>query len=166
MPQCPYSYCISALECFSLSYFLPWNLHSASKTKQNRAKHTHTHTHTHIFVSFPASNLFIFNWRKTASQYCIDLCLDQWVSRKYTCVPSVFNLPPASSTFPPLLVVIEPQFEFSVSYNKFPLVICFTHGSVYASMLLSPFTPLSLSSPPPMSISLFSMPVPPLLTCN
>ena len=44
---------------------------------------------------------------------------------------------------------------------NFPLVIYFTHGDVYDSMLLSPFVPLSPSSP--LSTSVFSMSVSPLL---
>ena len=68
-----------------LSYFLPWNLYSALKTKK---------IHTHFF-SFPTSNLFIFNWRKTASQYCIDLCLDQHES-----AISIHASPPSSTSLP------------------------------------------------------------------
>ena len=52
------------------------------------------------------------------------------------------------------------QFEFPESYSKFPLAISFTYGSVYVSMLFSPFP----SSPDPVSIILFSMSVSPLLS--
>ena len=51
----------------------------------------------------------------------------------------------------------EPWFEFPESYSKFPLVIHFTHNSVYASMLLSPFVPPPPFSLLPMSLSLFAM---------
>ena len=60
----------------------------------------------------------------------------------------------------------EPWFEFPESYSKFPLVICFTHGSVYASMLLSPFVAPPSSSPLPMSISLFAMSASPCCLVN
>ena len=49
----------------------------------------------------------------------------------------------------PLLVVIEPQFEFPESYSKFPVAIYFTYGGVYAFMLPSPFISHSPSSPLP-----------------
>ena len=39
--------------------------------------------------------MFIFNWRKIASQYFIGLChTSASVSHRYTCVPSLLNLPP------------------------------------------------------------------------
>ena len=61
-----------------------------------------------------------------------ELALDVYVS-------SFLNLPPTSHSLPSLQGVTEPRFEFPESYSKFPLAICFIYGSVYASMLLSPF---------------------------
>ena len=58
------------------------------KNKQTKKIHTH-------FFSFPTSNLFIFNWRKTASQYCIDLCLDQHES-----AISIHASPPSLTSLP------------------------------------------------------------------
>ena len=58
-----------------------------------------------FFFSFfmlppPHPKLFIFNWRKIASLYCVGLCHTlTWVSHRYTCVPSLLYLPP---TFHPL----------------------------------------------------------------
>ena len=46
---------------------------------------------------------------------------------------------------------------FPESYSKFPLVIYFTHDSVYASMLLSPLVPPPPSSLLLVSLSLFAM---------
>ena len=46
------------------------------------------------------------------------------------------------------------QFELPVTYSIFPLAICFTHGNIYVSMLLSLFVQ---TSPLPIgSTSLFS----------
>ena len=68
--------------------------------------------------------LFMFNWRITALQYCVGFChTSAWLSHKYTYVPSLLNLPPASHPFPPLEVVIEPWLDFPESYSKFPLAI-------------------------------------------
>ena len=83
-----------------------------------------------------------------------------------TCVLSVLNLPSISHPFPLLQVVTEPQFEFPESYSKFPLVIYFTHGGVYAFMLISPFIPPTTFFSSPMSIILFSMSESPLLPCK
>ena len=94
-------------------------------------------------------NLFIFNWRIVASKYCVGLCcISRWISHRYTYVRFLLNLPPTSDPFPPLEVVTKPQFEFPESYSKFPSDIYFTYGSVYASMLLSPFLSPSPSSLP------------------
>ena len=52
------------------------------------------------------------------------------------------------SHFPPhptLQVVTEHKAELPVLSRNFPLALCFTHGNVYISMLLSQFTPPSLS---------------------
>ena len=66
---------------------------------------------------------------------------------------------PSHSTIPSLQVIIESQAGFPVLYS-FPLAICFTHGSVYLSMLLSQFVPPFCSpavstSPFSTSVSLF-----------
>ena len=73
-----------------------------------------------------------------------------------------------------LLFSIEPQHESAISihitplffkfpepYRKFPLAIYFTYGNVSFHVTLS--IHLNLSSPLPMSISLSSMSVSPLL---
>ena len=57
--------------------------------------------------------------------------------------PSLPDLPPISFPTPP---VAEPQFEFSGSYIKFPLAICFTYGIVNFYVTLSIHLPLSLLS--------------------
>ena len=51
------------------------------------------------------------------------------------------NNPPLS----PFYIITECQAELPVLCSSFPLAICFTHGSVYMSALLSQFIPLSLS---------------------
>jgi len=62
--------------------------------------------------------------------------------------------PPVSHLIPPLLVAMEPWYEFPESYSKFPLAVYFTYVSVYVSMLLWPFIPPSPSyTSPTVSIS-------------
>ena len=69
---------------------------------------------------------------------------------------SIPMAPPESPLdLPSLSAVTEHQALFPVFYGNFPLAICFTHGSVYISMLLSQFVPPSFS--PTVPISLFSM---------
>ena len=58
----------------------------------------------------------------------------------------------------------EPLLEFPEPYSKFLLAIYFTDGNVSFHVTLS--IHLTLSSPLPMSISLFSMSVSPLLPCK
>ena len=65
-----------------------------------------------------------------------------------------------SSTFSPLKVITGCQAGLPVLYSNFSLTIYFTHGSVYMSILLSPFIPLFSSltvstSPLYISASLF-----------
>ena len=58
--------------------------------------------------------LIYLNWRIIALQYCIGFChTSTWIRHRHTYVP----------------------FELLASYGQFPLGICFTHGSVYVSML-------------------------------
>ena len=61
------------------------------------------------------------------------------------------HLPP----IPPLYADTEPLFEFPEPCNKFLLAIYFTYGNVSSHVTLS--IHLTLFSPLPMSISLFSM---------
>ena len=68
-------------------------------------------------------NLFIFNWRIIALQYCVGFCHPStWISHRYIYVPSLLNLPATSHCFQPLKVVTETWFRFPESYSKFPLV--------------------------------------------
>ena len=63
--------------------------------------------------------------------------------------------PPASLPIPPFSVVTEPLFEFPKSDSKFPLAIYLTYGIVSLHVALS--LHLTLSSPLPVSVTLFSM---------
>ena len=74
------------------------------------------------------------------------------------------NLPPIDLPIPPLYVDTERLFELTEPYSKFPLGIYFTYGTVSLNVTL--FIHLTLSSPLPMSISLFSMSVSPWLPCK
>ena len=55
------------------------------------------------FKFFPGQNyfLFIFNWPITALQYCVGFChTSTWINHRYTCVPSLLNLPPSTPSHP------------------------------------------------------------------
>ena len=75
--------------------------------------------------------------------------------------PLPFELPSHFPSQPTPLVDTELLFEFSEPYSKFMLAIYFTYGNVSFRVTLSIY--LTLSSSLPMSISLFSKPVSPLL---
>ena len=66
--------------------------------------------------------------------------------------------PPSHPPHPTPVVLTKHQADLPVLYSSFPLAICFTHGNVYMSMLLSQFVPPSPSPyAPAVSTSLFSM---------
>ena len=68
-------------------------------------------------------NLFIFNWRIIALQYCVGFChTSTWIIHRYTYVPSFLNIPRSSFSVPPLYVFTEHWFELPASH-KFPLAI-------------------------------------------
>ena len=58
--------------------------------------------------------------------------------------------PPYDPHIPPLWVITDHQTELPVLYSSFPLVSCFTHGSVSKSMLLSQFIPYPV---PPFTLA-------------
>ena len=97
-------------------------------------------------------NLF-FYWRIIALQNFIAFCqTSTWISHRYTYIPSLMNLPPSPSPSPlgwyraPVLV--------SWSIEQIPICY-FTYGNVSFHVTL--YIHLTLSSPLPMSISLFSI---------
>ena len=62
----------------------------------------------------------------------------------------IYPLPlePPSPPIPPRQVITEHRAELPVLYSRFPLAICFTHGSVCMSVLISQFVPPSPSPHP------------------
>ena len=89
--------------------------------------------------------LFICNWRIIALQYCVGFChTSAWIRHRYTHAPSILNLPATSHPHP-----TPPGCHRALVWV--PWVIqqiptgYFTCGSVYASMLISPFVPPSPS---------------------
>ena len=99
-------------------------------------------------------NLF-FYWRIIALQNFVFCQNSTWISHRYTYIPSLLNLLPISSPIQPLQIDTEPLFEFPEPYSKFLLAIHLTYSNVSFHVTLS--IHLTLSSPLPMSISLFSM---------
>ena len=47
-----------------------------------------------------------------------------------------------SHPIPPLQVVTEDGVERPASYSEFPLALCFAHGNIHVSGLLSQFVPM------------------------
>ena len=58
--------------------------------------------------------------------------------------PSWISFPPPTPSHPSRLSQ-STRCEFPASFSKFPLLICFTYGNVYVSMLLSQISPPSPS---------------------
>ena len=77
--------------------------------------------------------------------------------------PSWISLPP--STHSHLSRLLQSPHLISLSHTANPHWL-FTYVSIYESMLLFPLISPSPSSPPPLSISLFSMSASPLLLCK
>ena len=79
-------------------------------------------------------------------------CTTVQISHNYANVPFLLSLSP----FPPNHLSRSSQSTRlgSVLYCNFSLAICFTHGSVYMLMMLSPF--VLLSSSPTVSTSIYS----------
>ena len=67
-------------------------------------------------------------------------CTTVHISHNYTCISSLWCLPPLPSSH--LSRSSECKAQLPVLYSNFSPDDYFTHGSVYMSMLLSPFIPL------------------------
>ena len=105
-------------------------------------------------------NLFIFNWRIIALQYCVGFCHTSiWTSHGHTYVLSFLNLPPHLTP----LGNQSSGFELPLSYSRFLPATYFTHSTVRVSILLSLFIP---PSPFPHVHKSFSMSASPLLLCK
>ena len=86
-----------------------------------------------------------FNWRINALQNFVIFCqTSAWISRRYTCIPSLLNPFPTPSPSHPSRLIQSPCFEFPEPYSKFLLAIYFTDGNVSFHVTLS----IHLTSPP------------------
>ena len=62
------------------------------------------------------------------------------INQAYVCYIYPIPLePPSYRITPSLWVIIEQEAELPVIHSRFPLVTCFTHGSLHVSVLLSRF---------------------------
>ena len=107
-------------------------------------------------------NLFIyFHWRIITLLWCFL----PYISMN-TCVPSVPKPPPTSLPTPSLQVATS--FGYPASYIKLALVMYFTYGNVYVSIIFSQIIP---PSPPPTEpknlffTSVFPLSVSPVSPC-
>ena len=90
-----------------------------------------------------------FNWRIIALQCGVGFYM-------YTFIPSLLSLPHLSPPHPS--GSSQHWAELPVLYSRLPLVICFTHDSVYMSMPLSPFMHLLLPPLCPQAHPLCAIP--------
>ena len=118
-----------------------------------------------FFVLFFKKCLFLIDWR-----LLYNMCLI-FVIHQHELTIGVHVSPPLWISFP------SPVHSHPLGYYRAPVWVpwiiqqipigcLFTEISVYAFMLLSPFTSPSPSSPPSLSISLFSASPSPLLLCE
>ena len=121
----------------------------------------HLKTRKVFRLFFPVVSFF-FYWRIIALQNFVVFCqTSTWISYRYTYTPSLLNLhlPPHST---PLGWYRAPVWV-SWTIRQIP-VGYFKHGNISFHVILS--IHLTPSPPLPMSISLFSMSVSPLLPCK
>ena len=89
------------------------------------------------------SPCLLFNWGIVILQYCVSFCCTmKWISYMYTYIPSLLSLP----YIPPIWVITEHRAELPALCSRFPLAICFIHGSAYTSIPISQLIPTSLVS--------------------
>ena len=95
-----------------------------------------------IFHSdFSCCFFLFFNWSIIALQFCV---LVSFLQQSESGICNVYiHTPPR---IPPIWVTTEHQAELRVLYRSFPLAVCFTHGSVFMSILISHFVPPSPSA--------------------
>ena len=92
----------------------------------------------------------------------VSFCCTTWISYMYTYIPSHIELPSHLNwtelnfhLHPPIQVITEHWAELRVLCSSFPLASSFIHGSVYMSMPLSQFIPLSPSPTPCPQVFLY-----------
>ena len=87
-------------------------------------------------------NLFIFNWRTVALQYCVRFChTSTWISHQYTYVPSLLKLASTSHSLSPSRLSQSTGFEVLASYSKFQL------SNLHTVMYMFQYYSLNLSQP-------------------
>ena len=78
--------------------------------------------HAHLF--FFNLNLFIFDWKIIALQYCVGFChVSTRICHRYKNVRSLLNLPPTPTPFHPCRLSQSTGVELPFSYSRFPLAI-------------------------------------------
>ena len=80
--------------------------------------------------------------------------VNQLYASVYPHIPSLLSLPP-TLLIPPLQVVTKHRADLPVLCSYFPLVLYFTFGNVYRSVLLSHFVPAYLPPPRVLKSSLY-----------
>ena len=114
---------------------------------------------------------FFFNWRIIALQCCVGFCHAEWISHDYiyacarthththtyvyTYIAYAYVPPSIWASLPTHIPPFtEHQAGLPVLHSSFPLAICFTHDTMYMSMLLFQFVlPSSYLLSPSLTVS-------------
>ena len=90
-------YLAGSFSCYWHLIFIWYICYSSCTTTETLS----VKVHLYLYVYF---NVFIFNWRIIALQYCLGFChTSTWIHHRYTYVPSLLTLSPTSHPFPPPL---------------------------------------------------------------
>ena len=129
-----------------ISFVLPtiWEEWWWSILKQVSVIMTFTYKYFFYWIQLLYNGVLVSSVQPSISAICIHMSPPSWTSLPPTC-PSYFSRSSQNTELSSLWF-----------FSRFPLAFCFTHGSVYMSILISHFIPFSPSptvSTCPFSIS-------------
>ena len=129
-------YLAGSFSCYWHLIFIWYICYSSCTTTETLS----VKVHLYLYVYF---NVFIFNWRIIALQYCLGFChTSTWIRHRYTYVPSLLTLSPTSH---PSELLQSPSLS-SLSHMANSHWLFILHTVVYMLPCSSPFVPPSPSS--------------------